>query len=123
MNYTWTKQIEKGQRAIGYIEIYTTNANGIHIKAIINYFPNLEQFAKNKVCHATVFFESEKQNITDGFFHWIYDDLLYLVSTQENVKFETGTNDFNMMITQTFITRKLPVFGYFTHGDYSKSEN
>ena len=45
MNYQWKKSLEQqGQKAIGFVEIYETIADEKPIRAIINYFPKLNQF-------------------------------------------------------------------------------
>jgi len=118
MNYEWTRTLEKGQRSKGYIEIYETIAQNINIRAIINYYPKLNEFSNNKICNVTIFYTCEKKDITDGFFHWISDDICELISKQENLKYESGMNNFKTMFTQHFIVKKLPDMEYFSHGDY-----
>jgi len=121
MNYNWKKLIEEGQKTIGFLEVYETNVENIKIKAIINYLSNLDQFSNNKICNVTIIYACEKQDITDGIFHCVSDDICELITDQENIKFNKVLNKFETMFTQHFFLKELPKMTYFTHGDYSIS--
>lgn len=121
MDYDWIKILDEGQRPIGYIEVYETTAeNDIKIRAIITYYPDLNQFSKNRICNVTILFVCEKKDITDGFWHWVLDDITELISNQEEMKFDKEMKKFETMFTQQFFVKELPEMIYFTHGDYSK---
>ncbi len=119
MDYKWNKVINAGQKAIGYIDIYETNAKGIDIRAIVNFYPNIEQFGDNRICNTTILYSCSKSDITDAFFHFINDDIIKLIQGEETEKFDSTTKKFELMMTQQFFVKELPEMDYFTHGDYS----
>lgn len=122
MNFSWKKQMDKGQDLIGYIEIYETRAEGIPIRIIINYFPELKQFQSEKICSVTVLYACSKNNITKSFFHSLNTDVLELIQKEEKAKFSKSKKKFHMMMTQHFVVKELPQTDYLSHGDYSISD-
>lgn len=119
MDYNWTIEKENGQPDIGYVFKCTTNADGIQILATVYCFPKLDQFANNKIASVSVFWECEKEKITDGFFHWIMNDIYEIIKCNENSLFDKSLNPLDMAMTQHFFVPKLPNLQYFTHGDYA----
>jgi len=119
MNYSWQKTLSKGQKEIGYIEIYETVANNISIRAIISYFPNLNQFNNNKICSVSIAYSCKNSDVTSGFFHSINNDITQLIQSNEDICFESTMNKFEFMMTQQFFVKKLPELEYYTHGDFS----
>jgi hypothetical protein len=119
MNYKWGLKLTEGQQSHGYVQVFETTAEDINIRAIINYFPKLNEFGENKICSVTVTYACKKINITDSFFHSINDDILKLIQNEENQKFEPSLKKFEIMILQNFLVEELPVMEYFSHGDYS----
>jgi hypothetical protein len=119
MDYNWEKKLDVGAPHKGYVEIYETVTDRAKVRAIINYLPNLNQFSNNKICHTTLLLTCQKDDITDGYFHWILDDICDLIVLQENIKFPAGMLDFKTMFTQHFFVNELPEMIYFNNGDYS----
>ena len=56
MDYKWKKILERGQKAIGFIEIYTSNIEGHNVKAIVNYLPQFLDNSRHRDAHVTLFF-------------------------------------------------------------------
>ena len=89
MNYIWEKALKEGQKAIGFVEVYTSEIKEKNVKAIINYLPQFPDSNDQKDAHITLFFEGQQTDITDGLFHWMYDDICCLgegCSCEETVK-------------------------------------
>ena len=123
MNYTWRKTFEKGQNAIGFIEVYTSVIKGRNVTAIVNYLPQFPDSSYQKDAHITLFFEGQRADITDGLFHWMYDDICEIVKSNEEMKYQASARALSYLLTQTFLVEKMPDFEYFTHGDYGFTEN
>ena len=123
MNFDWQRKLKRGQVATGFIEIFETNSKNVNIRAIINYFPQFDQFDKNKICSVIVFYECSKIEISDGFFHWINDDIIDLIKENESEYYSKDLNNFEFMMLQNYLCKKLPEIEYFSHGDYSAIES
>ena len=118
MNYNWETTLEKGQTAIGFLEVYESVIKGRNVRALVNYLPQfLDRDEKN--AHVTLFFEGARTELTDGLFHWIYDDLCDIVKSNEAMKYQERGKPFSLLFTQTFLVDNLPEFKYLTHGDYT----
>ncbi len=120
--YEWEKIEDRGQLAKGFVQIYVSNADGHNLKAIINYLPQLPDSDQKKRAHVSLFFEGKKENLTDGMFHWIYDDIYELIKLHENDKFK-ASEPIEHFITQTLLLDKIPDFSLLSHGDYSGIED
>ena len=112
MNYEWNKIVdERSCNDIGAVEVYTTvaksNHSQNHVLSIISYPPECISGSVN-IC---LYFKGVKEAITDGYFHWIMNDLADLAMQNYS-----GEKPF---FTQTFIVSELPDISYFTHGDFS----
>jgi hypothetical protein len=123
MNNTWEKALENGQESIGFVDVYTSNVEGKKVKAIINYLPQFQDNNNNKQVHITLFFEGSKSDITDGLFHWIYDDICELIQENIDLRFTRKSEPLDFVYTQTFIVKNIPEFEHYTHGDYGLSAN
>jgi hypothetical protein len=119
--YEWEKIEDKGQPAIGFVQIYVSSANGHNLKAIINYLPQFPDSDQKRRAHVTLFFEGKKENLTDGMFHWIYDDIYELIKLYESDKFKDSEPIEQFMI-QTLVLDEIPDFSLLSHGDYSGIE-
>ena len=64
----------------------------------------------------------EKEDLTDGLFHWIYDDIGRIIKQKEDEYFEQNSEILDIMITQTLIVDKMPQIELISHGDYGVSE-
>lgn len=123
MDYEWNLKAKNGQPAIGYQLIYETIADGIPILTTIYCFPKLDQFGNNKIASVSVFWNCDENDITDGFFHWVLDDIGDLIKANENTLFDSQLNKIEIMFTQQFYCKTLPNIDYFTHGDYYIGNN
>ena len=125
MDYIWSKIEEHGQPAIGFIEIYKSDTDGkANILAIINYFPQLPFSDYEKHATITLYYEGTKNSITDGFFHWILDDLSEIIRNNEDKNFSQKTEKrIEHSQIQFYIVDKLPDLTYYTHGDYAIIDN
>lgn len=118
MDYEWSVKKIEGQPAIGYNFICETKANDIPIMAAICSLPKLDQFGSNKIATVTVFWKCKKSDITDGFFHWVLNDIGEIIKEKEMTIFDGSLNPIEIMFTQQFFCNNLPNLQYFTHGDY-----
>lgn len=119
--YNWEKVEDRGQPAIGFVQIYVSSADGHNLKAIINYLTQFPESDQKKRAHVTLLFEGKKENLTDGMFHWIYDDLYELIKLHESDKFK-DYEPIEHFMTQTLVLDKIPDFTLLSHGDYSGIE-
>ncbi len=117
--YEWNLLFEKGQQSFGRVEIYIATIEGFNVKVIINYLPQFISNSKHRDAHVTLFFQGDKKNITDGLFHWIYDDIGRIIKSFEDTIYNKDSKPIEYMLTQLFTVSKLPEFEYFTHGDFS----
>lgn len=69
-----------------------------------------------------LFFEGQQSDITDGLFHWLYDDICEIVKSNEVMMYPHKTMPLSFLLTQTFLLEKLPNLEYLTHGDYACEE-
>jgi hypothetical protein len=122
MNYSWRKTLEKGQKAIGFLEVYISVIEGRNVAAIVNYLPQFPDSNYQKDAHITLLFEGQRTDITDGFFHWMYDDICDIVKSNEKMKYQESAKSLSYLLTQTFLVDKIPDFEYLTHGDYGFTE-
>jgi len=118
MDYEWIVKKIEGQPAIGYEFICESKTNNIPVMAAIYCFPKLDQFGSHKIATVTIFWECNKSDITDGFFHWVLDDIGQIIKDKEKSIFDESLNPIEIMLTQQFFCKKLPNVEYFTHGDY-----
>jgi hypothetical protein len=121
MNYRWEKIEGHGQSAIGFLEIYKSEIdNQASILAVINYLPQLPFSNYEKNATITLFYEGTVGSITDGYFHWILDDLSEIIRNNENKMFPNKTDKkIECSMVQFYTVSKLPELNYFTHGDYA----
>jgi hypothetical protein len=59
------------------------------------------------------------EEMTDGLFHWIYDDLSNIVKSKEDAYFEASATNLQYIITQTLAIDRMPELQLFSHGDYA----
>jgi len=121
MNFSWNKIEEYGQPASGFLEMYKSDTgNRGKILAIINSFPQLPFSNYEKHVTITIFFDGIKALITDGFFHWVLDDLSDIIKGNEPHFFQEKTDKkLEHSQVQFYFVSKLPDLEYFTHGDYA----
>jgi hypothetical protein len=125
MDYTWNLIDEQGQPPIGFIEMYESPTDGrAKILAIINYFPQLPDSNYEKEATITLFYEGAKETITDGYFHWILNDLSEMITINEDKRYPQKTSKkIEYSQIQFYIVEKLPQLKYYTHGDYAIIDN
>jgi hypothetical protein len=125
MDYKWEKIEDHGQPAIGFIEIYKSDLdNKANALAVINYFPQLPSRGYEQEATITLYYDGTKDSISDGFFHWIFNDLSEIIANNEEKMFQekTGKKIKHSQI-QFFIVDKLPNLIYYSHGDYAISND
>ena len=118
MNYKWNVKKIEGQPAIGYEFICEAIANDIPVLSTIYCFPKQDEFGNHKIATVTIFWECERKDISDGFFHWVLDDIGQVIKEKENKLFDISLDNIEIMLTQQFFCKKIPELEYFTHGDY-----
>jgi len=123
MENSWVKELEEGQYAIGFVEVYSTKVNGMPLKAIINYFPQLLDDNNKRNISVTVFIVGNKEKITKSLFYEMMNDIGEIVKNSEPLKFNKESPSIPYMITQSFFVEKLPELKYYTHGDFDISKN
>lgn len=121
MNFEWNKIAERGQSAIGYVDVYELVNNNKAI-AIIHYLPQYEQ-TKQRVMF-TLILEGNKTNWTDGTISRIFEDAESRILNVEYFKFN-NYNSLDYMDTQIFTVKSIDNFDYLNHGDYTfiKTDN
>ena len=119
MNYKWNVSKHEGQAAIGYVFSCETIAENIPVMAMINCFPKVNQFGNNKIASIVIFWECNKDKVTDGLFHWVMDDVGEIIKNNECCLFDNSLQKFDSMMSQHYFVEKLPKLTYFTHGDYA----
>jgi len=123
MEHQWRKEIDEGQYAIGFVEVYTTTINGLPLKVIINYFPQLLDDNNKRNISATLYIKGKKEIMSKSLFYEIYNEIGEIVKNSESLKFNKDSPKIEYMITQTFLVTELPKFEYYTHGDFDISSN
>ena len=115
MNFEWKKIAERGESAIGYIDVYELVDKNKAI-AIIHYLPQYEQ-TKQRVMF-TLILEGDKTNWTDGTISNIFEDTESRILNVEHFKFN-NYNSLDYMDTQMFTVKSIDNFDYLNHGDYT----
>lgn len=123
MEYEWKLKTKAGQPAIGYQLVYETVAKNIPILVTIYCFPKLNEFGDNKIASTVIFWNCKKSGITDGFIHWVMDDIGELIKENEKNLFDSELKNIELIMSQQFFCEKLPEIEYFTHGDYFIGES
>ena len=117
MNYILKEK--KGQKAIGFVELYVNDEPmGSRTAAIVYYLPaGFKEHPFPRIA-VTVLTELEVNEITDGLFHDFYNDLL-----DQNVKFNaqsyfSNAHQINYLDTVTLHIDDIDGFSLITHGDF-----
>lgn len=118
MNSTWERILEEGQKAIGYLDIYTTVFQGNNVKAVINYMPQFPKNSFKKDAHITLYYEGTKSELTDSKLMDIFNDILDIIRTNEANKYPEAANQLSYVLTQVFIVDRIPNIEYYSHGDF-----
>lgn len=103
---------------VGYTDVLEASLGSLKVRAIIGYFPDLNQLSKNKICNVTFFYCGNKNELTSGVFHSISDDITELIQNDEDVKFKPAMNKFEFMMTQHFFVEEIPDLRFYSHGTY-----
>jgi len=123
MENKWNKDLDEGQPAIGFVEIYSTTVYEMPLKAIINYFPQLLDDNNKRNVSVTVFIVGTKEKITKSIFYEIMNDIGEIIKSSEPLKYSKDSNSISYMMIQSFFVNKLPDLRYYTHGDFSFPED
>ncbi|KAB2915993.1 MAG: hypothetical protein F9K23_09685 [Bacteroidetes bacterium] len=115
MNFEWKKIAERGQLAIGYIDVYEL-VNKNKAIAIIYYLPQYDE-TKQRVMF-TLILEGDKTNWTEGTISNIFEDAESRILNVEHFKFN-NYNSLDYMDTQMFTVKSIDNFDYLNHGDYT----
>ena len=110
---------QKEAKGVGYVEVYNTTAKGHRISAVISFLPQITGHSNQRQVNVCLFFEGKKVELTDGFFHWIYDDIRDIVQEKENEYFNSDSEALEYMITQTLIVDRMPQLDLVSNGDYA----
>ena len=113
----------EGQKAIGYIEKYAAVVEGMPIQAIVNYLPEFPSRGKQREAHLTLIVEGVREQITDGLFHRILDDLTDMLVSKQTDFYRDDTVPLKYAFTQWFLVETMPDIQYFTHGEYACEES
>jgi len=97
------------------------HAKDHHVRAVISFFPQITGRSNQKQVNVCLFFEGEKADLTDGLFHWIYDDIGEIVKRKEGEYFDGNAEELEYMITQTLLVDRMPQFDLISNGDYAIS--
>ena len=120
MNNEWKKGTIEGQPMTGFSFMCSTIVNDIAVSATVYCYPNLNEFGNNKIAAVSVFWQCDKQRITDGVFHSVMDDIGEIIKNDAHRLFDYKlSNAFKLMMSQHFYCDKLPNIQQFTFGDYT----
>ncbi|WP_339706891.1 hypothetical protein [Algoriphagus aquimarinus] len=114
INFEWNKIAERGQSAIGYVDVYEL-LNMNKAIAIIHYLPQYEQVQQRVMF--TLIIEGDKINWTEGIISSIFEDAESRILNVEYFKFN-NYNSLDFMDTQVFTVKNIDNFDYLSHGDY-----
>lgn len=103
----------------GYTDVYDASVGSLEVRAIIGYFPDLNQLSKNKICNVTILYCGNKDELTKGVFYSISDDITKLIQKHEDIKFKPTMKNFEFMMTQHFFVEEIPDLTFHTHGTFS----
>lgn len=115
MNFQWKKIADRGQYAIGFIDIYELQGKQKAI-AIIHYLP--QHSDKQQRVVLTLILEGKKKDWTDGTISSIFEDAEFRIKNSEYFKFN-NLNSLEYMDTQLFNVKSIEGFDYLNHGDFS----
>ena len=101
------------------MEVYNTTAKGHRISAVISFLPQITGRSNQRQVNVCLFFEGKKVELTDGFFHWIYDDIGDIVQEKESEYFNSDSEALEYMITQTLIVDRMPQLDLVSNGGYA----
>ena len=121
MDYNWTLKKQSGQPALGYHRIYETNAEEVPVLVTIYCLPKLDVLGNKKIATVSVFWGCNEGRITDGFFHWVCNDIGELIKNDEKQLFDNSIpEDIEVMFTEHYYFEdgKIPSFKFLSHGDY-----
>ena len=120
MNHNWEIGESEGQPMKGYTFVCASTVENIAVSATVYCFPNLNEFGNNKIAAVTVFWQCDKQHITDGVFHSVMDDIGEIIKNDADKLFDYKlSSDFKLMMSQHFYVEKLPNLNLYDFGDYS----
>lgn len=120
MTFEWLLKEHHGQYSVGFREVYETKeSEEVSCMAILYYYPQLDSTNNKKIIHLTLFFVGSKQDLSDGLFHWIHDDICELVKIKEGDYYRVSGNPFSIIYSEVCFLKELPILEYYTHGDYS----
>lgn len=120
MNYNWKIGEYEGQPMIGYTFVCASEVENIAVSATIYCFPNLNEFGTNKIAAVTVFWQCDKQQITDGIFHAVMEDIGEIIKNDANTLFDYKLSSvFKLMMSQHFCVEQLPNLNLYDFGDYT----
>ncbi len=115
MNFEWKQIAERGEYAIGFVDVYELVGEKKAI-AIIRYLPQHSE-TKQRVVF-TLLLEGEKEGWTKGMISDIFEDAENRIKNAEYFKFN-NFNSLDCMDRQIFTLRKIDDFDYLGHGDYN----
>ncbi len=119
MTYEWVLKESNGQALIGFHEIYETDKEeDVSCLALLYYFPQLDSTNNERIVHLNLFFVGSKQELTDGKFHWIHNDICELAKAKETEYFRIPGKQLSIIFSEVYFVDKLPKFEYYKHGDF-----
>lgn len=119
MNYKWEILNERGQYAIGFVDVIKSIINNKNANIIINYLP---QFAdKDQKILTTILLEGKKEDWTEGTVKKILYDCEERINRIANFKFRIF-NNLEYMTVQIFYIKNIDYLKYGSHGDFSFEE-
>jgi hypothetical protein len=58
----------------------------------------------------TIFWECIKSDVTDGFFHWVLEDIGQLIKENEKSMFDESLNPIEILFTQQFFCKNYRIW-------------
>lgn len=120
MTYEWQIGSVDGEPMIGFSFTCSTNVDNIAVSATVYCYPNLNEFGNNKIAAVSVFWQCNKQRITDGVYHSVMEDIGEIIKNNAYRLFDYKLSSvFKLMMSQHFCCDKIPNLQQFTFGDYT----
>lgn len=115
MNYNWTQKYRKGVLESGLFLQLVTNPTDDNPETMMN----IHCFGTNgfiKWLSVRFYFIGEQKNLTDGFLHWVSNDVKSVLEEKYSVKLEDGLY---MHVEYSADIYAFPTEVPFSLGDYS----
>ena len=115
MNLIWKKIRSENKQPNNYYGIFETSYDNEKIKIYVSVTPKLHEFADKRICFGHVYFETNSNSVQDSLFHYVSDDVYFLLKQELNDSHSLS----KIAFMEYYNVKKIPKYEAFTSGDYS----